>query len=138
MPTGRVIGEYWKDYNQRNKDGQVSPWVSIPLNFTPGPAIGEFYSGIQSGNPFGWGTAALSAVPAMPAINLLKGARLGNALPTEVQSLVGASGNVPAKLNAAGTRMNYWMNEGKNWLSDFASQNPIDISFGSKEGGSRE
>lgn len=134
MPTGRVIGDYWQDFNRQVDAGQVHPLVSGIANFTPGPALGNFYSNVQEGNVPGASTSALAALPIMPILNSLKGARLGPASPMQLQRLVGASGAVPVALNRAKTSMSYLTQQGWDKASELLSEYPLDISFGSGKG----
>lgn len=138
MPIGQVIGEYWKDWNKRDAAGQIPAWQSIPLNnLSPGPAIGNFYQSIQEGNPNGAYVSGVSAaLPWLAKMQFLKSFQFGQ-LPL-AQRLVGGNRQSVAqglkKQTAWAGLGNFSLGEG----SDIATQNPIDISFGSKEGGSHE
>ena len=134
MPTGRVIGEYWKDFNRQVEAGQINPLLAGIASFTPGPAIGNFYSNVQQGNVPGAIASGVSAAPWMPGLNAMKGFRFGPAGSTELQRLIGASGSVPVVLNRAKTGINFLEQKGKDYLSEFTTDHPIDLSFGSGKG----
>ncbi len=134
MATGRVIGEYWKDWNKRDASGEIPEWQSIPLNnLSPEPAIGNFYQSVQEGNPNGAYVSGISAaLPWLARMQFLKAFQFGQ-LPL-AQRLVGASNQSVAQGLKKQTALSGISNFGLSKGSDIATQNPLDISFGSGKG----
>jgi hypothetical protein len=113
------VGGYWQDFNKQVKAGQVNPLVSGIANFTPGPALGQMYSGIQQGNVPGAASAAISAFPLFVATRAFKTLGPGYATPKAIDwgtTKVRAASQTALGLLAEGL------------------EEPLDISFGSKEG----